>query len=206
MGLGYALATTTLFQSILKILIGGLRPHFLAICQPPQIPAFPGRGYGGIWRTPADICTGDPKRIREAQMSFPSGHSAAAFAGFGFLALYLNAKYKILGNHITEKVEHPEHTALPHTNADTNTTVFSKENDTKENTKSAQAPHWKMLLFVLPWLIASALAMSKVADYWHHPSDVLAGALLGVLMAHVAYGMVYKGVYNSRVNHIPRRR
>jgi diacylglycerol diphosphate phosphatase/phosphatidate phosphatase len=202
MGLGYALAATTLFQCILKILIGGLRPHFLAVCQPPQIPAFPGRGYGGIWRTPANVCTGDPKHIREAQMSFPSGHSAAAFAGFGFLALYLNAKYKILGYHGLNEVEHPEQTALPHTNVDTDTT----KKDAKENAKSIEAPHWKMLLFILPWLIASALAMSKVADYWHHPSDVLAGALLGTLMAHMAYRMVYKGVYNSRNNHIPRER
>jgi diacylglycerol diphosphate phosphatase/phosphatidate phosphatase len=206
MGLGYALATTTLFQSILKILIGGLRPHFLAVCQPPQIPAFSGRGYGGIWRTPSNVCTGDPKRIREAQMSFPSGHSAAAFAGFGFLALYLNAKYKILGNRGTNQVEHPDQTALPHSNVHTETNVVSEKNHTRKNVKSAQTPHWKMLFFVLPWLIASALAMSKVADYWHHPSDVFAGALLGTLIAHIAYRMVYKGVYNSRVNHIPRER
>jgi membrane-associated phospholipid phosphatase len=204
MALGYALATTTLFQSVLKIFIGGLRPHFLDVCQPPQIPAFSGQGYKNIWRTSADVCTGNPKRIREAQMSFPSGHSAAAFAGFGVLALYLNAKFKIFGNHKHENIEHLEQTALPHTNADTQTASMKDKAESKEYIQSAQTPHWKMLMFVAPWLIASTLAMSKVADYWHHPTDVLAGALLGTAMAHMAYRMAYKGVYDCRVNHIPR--
>ncbi|KAF2715567.1 PAP2-domain-containing protein [Pleomassaria siparia CBS 279.74] len=166
MGLCSALATTTVFQAFLKFLIGGLRPNFLDICQPSIIHGYSGIGYGNIWHTPEDVCTGSPKDIREAQMSFPSGHSSAAFAGFGFLALYLNAKFKIL----------------------------------------AQAPHWKMLLFVAPWLIATLLAASKVVDYWHHWSDVIAGSIIGILMAHVAYRMVYRGVYDARVNHLPRRR
>ncbi|KAJ4410117.1 hypothetical protein N0V91_002126 [Didymella pomorum] len=34
MGLGYALATATLFQSFIKWFIGGLRPHFLTVCAP----------------------------------------------------------------------------------------------------------------------------------------------------------------------------
>lgn len=34
MGLGYALATATLFQSFMKWFIGGLRPHFLTVCAP----------------------------------------------------------------------------------------------------------------------------------------------------------------------------
>ena len=38
MGLGYALATATLLQCFLKWFIGGLRPHFLSICQPRTPP------------------------------------------------------------------------------------------------------------------------------------------------------------------------
>lgn len=34
LGLGYALATATLFQSFIKWFIGGLRPHFLTVCAP----------------------------------------------------------------------------------------------------------------------------------------------------------------------------
>lgn len=45
------------------------------------------------------ICTGDPDEIDDSLESFPSGHSTAAFAGFVFLYLYLNAKLKVWSNY-----------------------------------------------------------------------------------------------------------
>jgi diacylglycerol diphosphate phosphatase/phosphatidate phosphatase len=33
--------------------------------------------------------------------------------------------------------------------------------------------------------------------------DVVFGALVGTLFAHMAYRMCYRSVYDSRVNHIP---
>lgn len=210
MGLGYALSTATLFQATLKTFIGGLRPHFLAVCQPTIIPPFPGSGYTSIWHAPDSVCTGNEKQIREAQMSFPSGHSAAAFAGFGFLALFLNAKFKILGNPNPHRAaSNPDHTvpSLPHSHAHTENHDLDHDGISKEHTGekfSAQAPQWKLLLFVAPWLIASALAASKVVDYWHHPTDCIAGGLIGIATAHLAYRMVYRGVYDARVNHVPR--
>lgn len=47
MGLGYALATATLFLSFIKWFIGGLRPHFLSICRPAIPQPFPGLGAPG---------------------------------------------------------------------------------------------------------------------------------------------------------------
>lgn len=35
MALGYALSSATLTISLLKWLVGGFRPHFLAVCDPP---------------------------------------------------------------------------------------------------------------------------------------------------------------------------
>lgn len=102
-GLLYSLITAAVFQVFLKWLIGGLRPHFLAVCK-PNIPIRTanaeetGNGLIGIMydRT---ICTGDEDEINDALESFPSGHSTAAFAGFVFLALYLNAKLKLWSNY-----------------------------------------------------------------------------------------------------------
>lgn len=45
------------------------------------------------------ICTGDQDEIDDSLESFPSGHSTAAFAGFVFLYLYLNAKLKVWSNY-----------------------------------------------------------------------------------------------------------
>lgn len=99
-------------------------------------------------------------------MSFPSGHACAAFAGFGFLALYLNAKYKCFA-------------------------------------RGGRSHHWKLVLFVLPWCVAVILAGSKVRDGWHHPIDVVFGALVGTVFAHMAFSMVFRGVYRSEENHEP---
>ena len=100
MGLSYALATATLFQVFIKVLIGGFRPHFLATCfgggvrnlDHPRAGGF-GNFYG------REVCTGNSAQIDEALMSFPSGHACAAFAGFVFLALYINAKFKVFADY-----------------------------------------------------------------------------------------------------------
>jgi hypothetical protein len=83
---------------MLKLFIGGLRPHFYAICR-PRPGNVGGTGYTNIYYT-RNICTNESTRdVSMAMMSFPSGHCAAAFAGFGFLALWLNAKFKICADY-----------------------------------------------------------------------------------------------------------
>ncbi|KAF2845712.1 PAP2-domain-containing protein, partial [Plenodomus tracheiphilus IPT5] len=135
-GLGYALATATLFQALIKVFIGGLRPHFFDVCR-PTIPAT-------LTYYQADrVCTsGTKSQLNEAQMSFPSGHACAAFAGFGFLALYFNAKYKVFG--------HGRRSNLSEDAAAADTT--------------GRIQHWKLILFALPWLVALLLSLSKIRD------------------------------------------
>jgi membrane-associated phospholipid phosphatase len=98
MGLSYALTTSTLFQIIIKLLIGGLRPHFLAACQPDLSKGIVDGSFG-IQMYNRKTCTGDEWEVNNALQSFPSGHAAAAFAGLLFLALYLNAKLKIFADY-----------------------------------------------------------------------------------------------------------
>jgi diacylglycerol diphosphate phosphatase / phosphatidate phosphatase len=98
MGHGYALSSGTFIQSILKFTIGGFRPHFLFVCKPK--PHSKGHGFEGMYFD-SSVCTGDQHQIRNALMGFPSGHTVAAFAGFVFLALWLNAKLKIFANRQT---------------------------------------------------------------------------------------------------------
>lgn len=94
MGLMYSLVTGTLFQVVLKKFIGGVRPHFLSVCQPVVLGQ--GLGFGANMYPVAQIfCTGDNNRIIYALQSFPSGHSEVAFAGLGFLAIYLYTHLRI---------------------------------------------------------------------------------------------------------------
>jgi membrane-associated phospholipid phosphatase len=85
MGLSYALVTADLFHIFLKLFIGGLRPNFYDVCQP--VPSLPGAGFHGTYFTPAICTTTDTHALNYAMMSFPSGHSTAAFASSVFLAL-----------------------------------------------------------------------------------------------------------------------
>ncbi|KAI3328535.1 phosphatidic acid phosphatase type 2/haloperoxidase [Ustulina deusta] len=107
-GLLYSLIGAAVFQVFVKFLIGGLRPHFLDVCKPDMSLAKNGAGVEGSPYNAAgfnqlyytrEICTGDPKEINDSLESFPSGHSTAAFAGFVYLYLYLNAKLKVFANY-----------------------------------------------------------------------------------------------------------
>lgn len=93
------LITAAVFQVFIKWLIGGLRPHFLAVCK-PNIPegTVSGTGFANLMydRT---ICTGDKAEINDALESMPSGHSTAAWAGLFYLALYINAQLKVMSAH-----------------------------------------------------------------------------------------------------------
>lgn len=101
LGLLYSLIAAAVFQVFVKWLIGGLRPHFLAVCDPdPSIAAQAegnGNGFAGLMFD-RSICRGDRNQINDALESMPSGHSTAAFAGFVYLSLYLNAKLKVWSN------------------------------------------------------------------------------------------------------------
>jgi membrane-associated phospholipid phosphatase len=97
LGIAYSMAVSTTFQVILKKTIGGLRPHFLSVCEPviPENYQSIGVGYQNIMFTAEQICTGDPDRIKNALESFPSGHSNIAWAGLGYLAIYMFAHLRI---------------------------------------------------------------------------------------------------------------
>jgi membrane-associated phospholipid phosphatase len=99
-GLLYSLIGAAVFQVFVKWLIGGLRPHFLAVCDPDPaiIQAQGGNGFRAIMFQ-RNICRGDIDQIDDSLESMPSGHSTAAWAGFLYLYFYLNAKLKVFSNH-----------------------------------------------------------------------------------------------------------
>ena len=104
MGTAWSVLLATVFQVVLKSLTGGLRPSFLEVCMPDielaKDPAhnktgLNGVGFHNIMYT-IEICTQtDKDKLHTAMTSFPSGHSSAGFASFGFLFLWLNSKLKV---------------------------------------------------------------------------------------------------------------
>jgi len=71
-----------------KRLVGRLRPHFLAACLPIGLNCSIA-SYEYI----ADYtCSGDPDVIKEARLSFPSGHASLSFYAATFTAMYLQIR------------------------------------------------------------------------------------------------------------------
>lgn len=176
-GLLYALISAAVFQVFIKWLIGGLRPHFLTVCQPDislatNTPGIVGAGYNAkgfnqIYYT-REICTGDINEIDDSLESMPSGHTTAAFAGFVFLYLYLNAKLKVFANY---------HPAM-----------------------------WKLIAIYAPILGSVLIGGALTVDEYHNWYDILAGAVIGTMMAFSAYRMTYAAIWDWRYNHIPLNR
>jgi diacylglycerol diphosphate phosphatase/phosphatidate phosphatase len=50
---------------------------------------------------------------------------------------------------------------------------------------------------VIPWGWAALVGASRIVDWWHHPSDVIAGTMLGSLVAVISYHCVYPPVTST---------
>jgi diacylglycerol diphosphate phosphatase / phosphatidate phosphatase len=175
MGLLYAVIIGTLFQVIVKQIVGGFRPFFLDVCKPDISLAstnnqtgLNGVGFKQIMYT-AEICTNPNKNsLKNAMTSFPSGHSTAGFAGYGFLFLWVNAKLKVWSDH--------------------------------------RPAFWKLAITFVPILAAFLIACSLSIDQAHNWYDIVAGSLLGIILAIASYRSMYAAVWDWRFNHLPLKR
>ncbi|XP_064544922.1 putative phosphatidate phosphatase [Drosophila montana] len=93
---GFGILLTFDATEVGKYTIGRLRPHFIAVCQ-PQL------NDGTLCTDPVNLhryvenyeCAGEGYTIadvRQARLSFPSGHSSIAFYALLYVALYLQRK------------------------------------------------------------------------------------------------------------------
>lgn len=55
----------------------------------------------------------------------------------------------------------------------------------------------KVCLTLLPLLVASLVAVSRVDDYWHHWQDVFAGGLIGLVVAVICYLQFFPAPYHA---------
>lgn len=92
---------TLLLTEIGKRWAGRLRPHFLAVCLPDysQINCASVGLNGFLFNsvsTGGSFCTGDAAQIKEARLSFPSGHASYSWYGMVFLIIYVQARLILL--------------------------------------------------------------------------------------------------------------
>ncbi|XP_071848767.1 phospholipid phosphatase 2-like isoform X2 [Apostichopus japonicus] len=145
-----------------KYLIGRLRPHFIALCQPDwsQINCTDADGHP-LYVEEAHCMGGNLKLQTDARLSFPSGHSSTAFYLFVYWVIYLQRRF-----------------------------VFSP------------IPLLRPLLQLIGISMAVFCAETRVSDYKHHPSDVVAGGFLGTIV--VILTVIYvSDLYSKELTSLP---
>jgi len=100
---------------------------------------------------------------RAGRLSFPSGHASLSACGCMLFSLFLER-------------------------------FFGKTAYSKKDTQQRQSPQppWIRLVSVLcyaPMLLAIFIALSRVHDNHHHPADIVAGTLLGGIVASFVFGI-----------------
>jgi len=156
-----------------KVEVGELRPHFIAVCQPDltKDKCYDDEGNPLFiavenLRCESEHAT-DPeaeKVLREAKKSFYSGHAQMCFYSATFLIVYLHVR--LSPARVGRYTAHPS--VCP------NIVVRVA---------------FKSLQIVRPFLqvgilyLAIHVSLTRVTDHYHHPHDVLTGALAGTLMA-----------------------
>jgi diacylglycerol diphosphate phosphatase/phosphatidate phosphatase len=60
-----------------------------------------------------------------------------------------------------------------------------------------QGHSWKVLPVILPLLGAIFVGVSRIDDYWHHWTDVFAGAILGLGIAYFCYHQHFPSLFDE---------
>lgn len=135
-------------------------------------------------------CTASLENIREANFSFPSGHSSLSSCGMTFLVWYFLGKLQQCGR--TGAI----------------TTARDRIHRLKQwlllLTQSRRQQRWMgFAIPILAWGWSIFVAASRLVDKWHHPSDVVAGLLLGFATTTLVYHTWYPPVWSVHAG-IPR--
>lgn len=93
LGLFLSCSITTVMTQVIKVCVGRPRPDMLSRCMPMEGAA--NRPFYGL-ATIAVCQVQTGHIIDDGFKSFPSGHTSLAFAGLGFLSLYVAGKMHLL--------------------------------------------------------------------------------------------------------------
>ncbi|KAJ6515044.1 lipid phosphate phosphatase 1 [Mycena vitilis] len=148
------LASRGMARLITNVLKQRLRPDFLARCK---------------WDDVALKCTGKKSTISEGRLSFPSGHSSAAFAGMTFLSFWIAG----------QTAAWAFHAPVP-----------------AASFRSSRLGRFSLTLLPVWWSVY--VAVTRLEDYRHHKEDVIAGGLIGVLCGALCYLAFWPSPFSAR--------
>ncbi|KAK4135091.1 PAP2-domain-containing protein [Trichocladium antarcticum] len=163
LGLAISMILTAFLTDVIKNTVGRPRPDLLARCAP--IDDTPPNALVDL-----SVCTqGDHHTLHDGWRSFPSGHSSFAFAGLGYLSLFLCAQGR----------------------------VFSRAAGAHAG-RVVRGDLLRALACFAPLLGAALIAISRVQDYRHDVWDVVVGSALGWTVTYWCYRRYWRRLSSAR--------
>lgn len=147
---------------LLKLLVQRRRPNFYNLCN---------------YKVELEQCTAPIEYIREANFSFPSGHSSLSANAMVFL-VWLGLGL-LLANGTRAAI------------------VATRSSATNWFRPSPfeMLQYKALLIVVIPLSWAFYVAATRLIDHWHHPADVVSGLLLGSTMSTIAYHLWFPPIF-----------
>ena len=168
-----ALALTQLVTNSVKKYVGYWRPHFFTGCDPNE-----------------DYSACQSLHTSGVRKSFPSSHAATIFTLTMLLTMYLHQTLGVPS--IMKRIQ----------------VVFDVK-DSPVIITTYKCGLWKRYMAramsicsLLPLAFAVFVASSRVVDNYHHPADVVGGALLGSAVAMFCHGLWF-GAQEVAVDQLP---
>lgn len=149
----------------------------------------------------------DEGNLSNSRKSFPSGHASSSFCGMTLFTLFFLGKIGLYRSYLHGQWNHNSNSNgngnnnggglnITNMNMDTSTTtsttgVFNNMDAFKNEDISLFLFKKRMLsiLATLPMLVAVFTSASRVHDDMHHPADVVAGTIIGILCSSFSYGL-----------------
>ncbi|CDJ60211.1 lipid phosphate phosphohydrolase 3, putative [Eimeria maxima] len=180
-GFAFGLLLNFSLANVAKLCIGRLRPHFLSVCQPNwnalQCTDTTGDLYVNVYE-----CRGtDLAAIKEARLSFFSAHSSNSSCAMIYALIYL--QYRLTRSYYGSLMPSLRQRQRSGSRA-----------QWAWDTATALRPFIQAILLILCLFIA----LSRVMDYFHHPTDVLTGLFVGTVVAF------YSAFYVSKLHLLGR--
>lgn len=126
----------------------------------------------------------------------PAGHSALSASGLGFVTLFLLGQLRTFAL--------PAPTSSQPTGSASGTMLANGQAGTPSPSPTSGGRRrrlgrgWQLLIALLPSFGAVAVGVTRVMDYWHHPTDVLTGLLIGFGTAYGVYRTYYPSLSHPR--------
>ncbi|WFD35906.1 hypothetical protein MCUN1_002775 [Malassezia cuniculi] len=190
LGLAITYCLNGTITNIIKLCAGRPRPDLLDRCKPNiGMVNVTQNAYHSTLVTDS-ICTVplDSSTLSDGFKSFPSGHSSSTFAGMVYLGLYFRHILWHYGQRFMRNWRAPEHNIYSSSpdvsdpiEPDTALLRHEEREDSYDRSRSFVLLGTTVQLLLL--LVAFLVAVSRTMDYRHHATDVLAGGIIGTVVA-----------------------